>query len=76
MLYRYEPTGVISYKLQFDDDWIPLEVGAASERTPSKLVRLFNTPQKLKAKKFANLMHLKAVIPAEHHGYYDSLPHY
>ncbi|KAF6206684.1 hypothetical protein GE061_017920 [Apolygus lucorum] len=71
---RYAPTGIISYKLEFDDEFQELP------RRPKNVIDheippLFQTSLQIPKDKWDDLQTLKTFIPRECHQYYDNLPH-
>ena len=78
---KYTPNGTIQYKLRFDDAFGDLPKRAtrrADQNVPGDecvLNRLHESPLHIKSSKYKHLQELKAVIPADYHGFYDSLPH-
>lgn len=72
----YSPTGSISYKLSYLDEWkiLPQPKNLNVKSSPFKdLPSLYNESQKIKPQKFQHLQELKAVIPKEFHSFYDNL---
>jgi hypothetical protein len=72
---RYTPDGRIMYKLNFRDDWMPLEIPSMSaDCLDYQLPRLFSSRLSISKSKFQHLMQLKAVVPQHSWEFYDDLP--
>lgn len=70
----YDPSGVISYKLDFDDDWKELPT-RPKPVTVTEFPALFNDKLKMKKRKWNDLQELKSVLPSDCHLFYDNLPY-
>ena len=71
---RYETTGKVLFKLCHCNDWtvLPCRRNITAFCQPKML---HNLALKISADKYNHLQDLKAVIPSEHHAFYDSLLH-
>ncbi|VEN44991.1 unnamed protein product [Callosobruchus maculatus] len=67
---RYSADG-ISYKLNFDHEWITLPKRV--NWTVGAIKPLYDTPLPIKGDKYDHLQALKKVIDKDYHGFYDSL---
>ena len=72
---RYNPTGIIEFKLNFTDPWSMLPKIMSKKRETDSVPQLNTNPLKIKNEKFIHLQQLKKVIPRDFHAFYDSLPH-
>ncbi|KAK6179572.1 hypothetical protein SNE40_011899 [Patella caerulea] len=74
---RYNPDGVIEYKLNYGDEFSPLPRRAKiGEPSPlDEVPQLHEDPLPIKKKKYGHLQELKVVIPKDYHTFYDNLPH-
>jgi len=71
---KYNPSGIIEFKLDFDEDWQELP------RRPKQVVAkafpaLYDARLPLTARKWKDLQDLKSVLPNDCHTFYDGLPH-
>jgi len=71
---QYNPSGIINYKLSFDDDWTELPHRPQVVISKPK-PRLFNERIKITTRKYNDLQELKEVLPADCHSFYDLMPH-
>lgn len=72
---RYNHSGMIDYKLSFDDEWKILPRRISKSKEDASIPQLYSSCIKIKAEKFTHLQQLKKVIPQDFHAFYDSLPH-
>ncbi|KAK6177541.1 hypothetical protein SNE40_015624 [Patella caerulea] len=76
---KYLPSGVIQFKLNFDDEYKDLPRRRNSATGPSFNMEIippaYNNPPPIKKSKYDHLQQLKAVIPIDYHSFYDHLPH-
>ncbi len=71
---RYTPDGkIISFKLDFDDDWKDLPQRAKQIQHPIQYAPLYTQPRKIPSTKWDHLQSLKMAIPAVYHNFYDNL---
>ncbi|CAH1170722.1 unnamed protein product [Phaedon cochleariae] len=71
---KYNPTGIIEYKLNYSDDWKVLP-RRRNENGLADIPNLYKEPLKIDKKKFDNLQALKGVLEKDYHLFYDQLPH-
>ncbi|KAH9635147.1 hypothetical protein HF086_009487 [Spodoptera exigua] len=76
---QYNPSGVIKYKLNFEEDYqdLPRRIRrrvVMPETLPPR-PKLYQSRIKISVTKWKHLQELKTVIPSDCHGYYDSLPY-
>lgn len=70
----YNPDGVISYKLDFDEELKPLP--SRPRKIPAlQYPRMHKQPLKISENKWKDLQELKSVLPKDCHHFYDLLPH-
>lgn len=75
---RYTNDGNICYKLKFDCEWTELpkpRSHVANETQQLQPKRLYHQSLKITENKYRHLQQLKAVIPRDHHTFYDELSH-
>ncbi|KAK3757502.1 hypothetical protein RRG08_050385 [Elysia crispata] len=72
---RYSRDGSLAFKLSFEEEWQAMPMGRRVKLSKSEPPKLYNSRRKIKKSKFDHLQQLKAVLPAEVHHFYDSLPH-
>ena len=77
----YKPTGIIEYKLNFDDEWRPLPVRRSARKTTvvadiSAIKPLYSGSLSIKADKFVHLKQLKKELRKDYHPFYDALQHH
>lgn len=71
---KYNPTGSIEYKINYDEDWQLLPRRKSNNVNLShNLPCLYKEALKIDKKKFENLQSLKAVLEKEFHSFYDNL---
>lgn len=70
---KYCPAGNIQYKLDFDEDWKSLP--QRNNNITGEIKSLYKNSLAIKGDKYNHLQSLKAVIPSDYHGFYDSLNH-
>ena len=71
----YVPEGSVLYKLDFTEEWRILPQPVTLDIDPM-WVQVFPAPLLITQQKYRDLQALKNVIPAEHHQFYDDLPHH
>ena len=76
---KYVSDGRILYKLRFPEEYRELHKKSTRQTVQTEnqiqLPRLHASPIPIKSSKFNHLQELKSVIPADYHGFYDTLPH-
>lgn len=72
---KYDPAGVIQYKLQFDDEYKDIPRRPSKVCLDIEIKKLHTARLSIQASKFKHLQELKAVIPEDYHSFYDNLPH-
>lgn len=77
---KYSSNGTAQYKLKFSDEFndLPRRVTRRSNKCAAGnpvWPSLHKGPLPIKGSKYQHLQELKAVIPNDFHGFYDSLPH-
>lgn len=72
--FKYLPSGHVEYKLKLEDDWVVLPKRPKTVAFES-LCKLYQSPPKIKIKKFEDLQALKKVIHEDYHNFYNNLPH-
>jgi hypothetical protein len=68
---RYNPTGDISFKLNYGDEWQQLP--KRPNPGPFVVEQLYTKPLKIKPEKYQHLQELKQVIPSHCWAFYDNL---
>lgn len=74
----YDPSGIIYYKLTFDDPWAELPQRTTRNKAvfiEEALHPLYIGPLKLTKTKWNDLQKLKKVLPVDVHPFYDTLPY-
>ena len=72
---RYSRDGSLAFKLSFEEEWQAMPMGRRVKLPKYEPPKLYNSRRKIKKSKFDHLQQQKAVLPAEVHHFYDSLPH-
>lgn len=70
---QYEPTGLIYYKINFEDDLQPLSTRSKHVTNFNSFPKLYQTRPKVSKDKCNDLQSLKTFMPSETHAFYDSL---
>lgn len=74
----YDPSGIIYYKLTFDDPWDELPQRTTRNKAAlaeEALQPLYRRPLKLTRSKWNDLQKLKKILPIDVHPFYDTLPY-
>ncbi len=80
---KYRRNGEIQFKLNHSGEWKDLSAAQRKRRSAKistnfcneELPNLFPSRRPIKKKKFDHLQELKAVVPADTHAFYDSIPY-
>ncbi|KAF4533572.1 hypothetical protein B566_EDAN001058, partial [Ephemera danica] len=70
---KYTPEGTIFYKLKISEEWTPMphKLSQPSTNISSK----YTEQIPISAAKYRDLQKLKSFVPAEHHQFYEQIPH-
>ncbi|KAF6213760.1 hypothetical protein GE061_011482 [Apolygus lucorum] len=74
----HHPTGIIKFKLNYDDDWQDLPTTHRNRKkveAMSKFPKLYNQKLTIPKDKFNDLQDLKKFLPLDCQAFYDTLPH-
>ncbi|KAF6208160.1 hypothetical protein GE061_016611 [Apolygus lucorum] len=74
-LIQYNPTGIISYKINYSDELSPLPQRPRQVNSISTFPPIFKRPLTITLDKYKDLQSLKPMLPNDTHAFYDSLPH-
>lgn len=72
---RYQPNGIIQYKLKFDDEYKDIPRRPSKVNVEIELKKLHTKRLPIPSSKYKHLQELKSVIPQDYHTFYDSIPH-
>ncbi|KAL4126158.1 hypothetical protein QTP88_010384 [Uroleucon formosanum] len=70
---QYEPTGLIYYKINFEDDLQLLPTRPKNVTQYNSFPNLYQSRPKIPKDKWTDLQSLKAFMPSDTHAFYDSL---
>lgn len=70
---QYEPTGLIYYKINFEDDLRLLPTSPKNVTQYNSFLNLYQLRPKIPKDKWTDLQSLKAFLPSDTHAFYDSL---
>lgn len=72
---KYNPDGIIWYKLDFNNDFKELPRRSNKNYTQNDNTALYQSFLPIDTTKCIHLQELKPLIPKDHHPFYDSLEH-
>lgn len=72
---KYNPSGIIQYKLKFDDEYKDLPRRPSKVQVDVHLKNLHERRLPIQRSKWIHLQELKSVVPEDFHNFYDSLPY-
>lgn len=74
-IIKYLPDGKIYYSLDYSENFKELPTKRCNQPMKSYNVQVYKQPIPISDDKFKHLQDLKSVIEADHHPFYDALPH-